>query len=144
MICSTACSVACISTQLKDYFILEFFGLEQWCRSGKQTRSGFLPLRCSSTNPVVQNWPIYQSKYLFVLKGRIRYNLYLFWNSIKMIYLDISNWICAKSWTDKQSGLMVPKVILNYQRNEFDAKKNLKRSKSCKLYIASRDHQWSQ
>ena len=36
---------------------------------------------------------------------------------------------------------MVPKVILNYQQNEFDAKKNLKRSKSCKLYIASRDHQ---
>ena len=47
MIYSTACSVACISTQLKDYFILEFFGLEQWCRSGKQTRSGFLPLRCN-------------------------------------------------------------------------------------------------
>ena len=85
-----------------------------------------------------------KTKYLFVLNKRIRYNQYLFWNSTKMVYLDISNWIYSKSWTDKKSSLMVPKVILNYKQNEFNAKKNLKRSKSCKLYIASRDHQWSQ
>ena len=80
MICSTACSVACISTQLKDYFILEFV-----CEIGAACRSCFIGAEnkfevgsflwdAVQQNPVVQNWPIYQSKYLFVLKGRIRYN----------------------------------------------------------------------
>ena len=83
-----------------------------------------------------------KTKCLFVLKERIRYNQYLFWNSIKMVYLDISNWIYSKSWTDKQSGLMVPKVILNYQRNEFDPKRiwNVPRVVNCiKLHVTITD-----
>ena len=46
MICSTACSVACISTQLKDYFTLEFFGLKLLAvavLSERKTNSKWVP-----------------------------------------------------------------------------------------------------